>query len=276
MYVSIYLIHWKEVIILHQPIKVFIADDESAIRNGLTHIVSARPFDTEIVGTADNGRDALSGILQLKPDIAIMDIHMPEIDGLDVIQNAKEHNIATRFLILSGYQDFLFAQRAITYGVKSYFLKPLNIVDFRATFQQQCDEIRSMYLTHIPSFTNDSLHNSTLQTSTIAKFSTNSIIQTAKDYIQNNLHRNIKTKELADLVNLSESYFSIYFKDKTGINFRDYILTARMNYAKILLKSKKESIGEIAYLTGYQDYRSFSRAFKNETGLSPSEYIHTV
>lgn len=102
----------------------------------------------------------------------------------------------------------------------------------------------------------------------------NPIIKSAKKYIEENINRIIKAKDVAAHVNLSESYFTIYFKEKTGVNFRDYILKTKMDYAKSLIKSKKNNIGEIAYLTGYQDYRSFSRAFKNETGMSPSDYMN--
>ena len=74
-----------------------------------------------------------------------------------------------------------------------------------------------------------------------------------------------KAKDVAATVNLSESYFTIYFKTKTGQNFRDYVLNARTDLAKKLLLEQRLSISEIAYATGYQDYRSFSRAFKNVT-----------
>ncbi|MDE7007818.1 MAG: AraC family transcriptional regulator, partial [Lachnospiraceae bacterium] len=102
------------------------------------------------------------------------------------------------------------------------------------------------------------------------------IIHIAKEYIQNNLGSNIKAKDVARQVHLSESYFTIYFKNKTGINFRDYLLNARMKLAQKLLASKDANIGEIAYQIGYQDYRSFSRAFKNEIGMSPSEYMNSL
>ena len=81
---------------------------------------------------------------------------------------------------------------------------------------------------------------------------------------------------MAAQVNLSETYFAIYFKDKTGVNFRDYLLQVRMAYAKQMFKARVANISEIAYRTGYQDYRSFSRAFKNETGMTPSEYQNSV
>jgi two-component system response regulator YesN len=110
----------------------------------------------------------------------------------------------------------------------------------------------------------------------VASSEKNGIIRTAKEYVMNNLDKNIKAKDVADQVHLSESYFSIYFKEKTGINFRDFILNARISTALKLLKSQDINISEIAYRVGYGDYRSFSRAFKNETGMTPSEYQNSM
>ena len=100
----------------------------------------------------------------------------------------------------------------------------------------------------------------------------NRLIRTAKEYIRDHLSSNLKARDVAAQVNLSEAYFTIYFKEKTGVNFRDYLLHARIEQAKRLLRSQNVNVSEVAYRTGYQDYRSFSRAFKHETGLTPSEY----
>ena len=102
------------------------------------------------------------------------------------------------------------------------------------------------------------------------------IIRQAKEYIRSHLDCNIKAKDVAALVGLSEAYFTIYFKNHSGVNFRDYILSEKMEYAKSLICAQNCSITEIAYQIGYQDYRSFSRAFKNTVGMSPSEYLNAA
>ena len=513
------------------PITIIIADDESAIRNGLCEIVESMGPNISVSGSAADGKTALDLIRELNPDIAIMDICMPELDGLDVIRIASEEQLSTKFLILSGYGDFEYAQRAIRYGVKSYFLKPLNLTEFKEVFTTQCEEImklresgelissrefsslvdssRTLFLNQLiqrrtfkaddiseklrllhlslqntsccavifslrmepdsspaiapellsgipdgfphetwlysdnqavsivnlsdagdsrfreiirqavgkfsdagfsakagigsvvehpglagvsysialealsyriydtdsdlfdsssinrerPSFSSESIDykplihavthqdreciidyvdtffNSMLAVrmpppnyimgmcmyllmnlqkqlellysdlsldfelsysqfyhfDSIEQLRTwivemltdysrllssnftdrNGIIQTARDFILNNLDKNIRARDVAEQVHLSESYFTIYFKNKTGTNFRDYVLTARINLAKKLLASGDANISEIAWKVGYQDYRSFSRAFKNETGMSPSDYMNS-
>ncbi len=517
------------------PVTIVIADDESAIRNGLNQIIKNLDMNVSVVGCAENGRAALELIREFHPDIAVIDISMPEMSGLDVIKTCIEEKLSVSFLILSGYENFEYAQRAIRYGVKSYFLKPLNLAEFRDVLTSQCrkileargkdamvprnripgllDSSRTLLLTQLiqnrfpktgdiadeldvlhlslknirscvvvflfvpgpdredslsdldplflsgiferysaeswiyaenqivslinventadplfrdaileairklsregyrmkagigsimenlstaqlsyssalealsyriydtdcclfdsnginrerPSFSAENIDYGPLVhavaqrssekiadyvdaffasifaakmpppnyvlgmciyllvnlqkqletlyphvsrdfefsydklyqfesikqlqqwiTDILIDFSRllavtavdkDNIIHTAKEYIQNNLSKNIKAKDVAKQVHLSESYFTIYFKNKTGTNFRDYLLNARMQLARRLLASKDTNIGEIAYRVGYQDYRSFSRAFKNETGMSPSEYMNSL
>lgn len=98
------------------------------------------------------------------------------------------------------------------------------------------------------------------------------VIDKAKKYVKDNLLKNIRTKDIASFVNLSESYFTAYFKQKTGVNLRDYLLNCKIDYAKSRILEDKATISEIAYELSYTDYRSFSRAFKNVTSMTPSEY----
>jgi len=98
------------------------------------------------------------------------------------------------------------------------------------------------------------------------------LISRAKEYIREHMDQNIRARDVASVVNLSETYFTSYFKAKTGENFRDYVIREKMNLAMKLMKEKGMNVSEAAEATGYQDYRSFSRAFKNCTGMSPSEF----
>lgn len=98
------------------------------------------------------------------------------------------------------------------------------------------------------------------------------IIEKAKDYINKNIFKKIKADEVAAHVNLSENYFTVYFKEKTHENFSDYIINLKMINAKNLLKASNKSINEISFLLGYEDYRSFNRVFKKYTGKTPTEF----
>lgn len=98
------------------------------------------------------------------------------------------------------------------------------------------------------------------------------IIQKAVDYIQIHILENPKIEDIARSVHLSTSYFAIYFKKKTSINLRDYMLQRKMEYARASLLLPDTQVTELAYQLGYNDYRSFSRAFKNISGITPSDF----
>jgi len=106
--------------------KVLIADDEKNIRDGLKAILDWSDLGYEIVGEASNGEEAVNSILNLNPDVVLMDIHMPKFYGIEAIKNVKERGFQGEFIILSGYSDFTYAQSAMRYGVEFYLTKPID------------------------------------------------------------------------------------------------------------------------------------------------------
>ena len=107
-------------------IKLLIVDDERIIRETIASLIDWDSLGIFLIGTAENGIEAYNRILDDYPDIVLTDIKMPGLSGLDLIQRIKEINPDTQFVILSGYGEFKFAQRAMQYGVKHYLLKPCN------------------------------------------------------------------------------------------------------------------------------------------------------
>ncbi|WP_195265504.1 response regulator [Clostridium sp. 1001275B_160808_H3] len=107
-------------------LKVLIIDDEPYVREGLKHVINWRENGFEICGEAADGDEGYSKILGLKPDIILIDIQMPGKLGLDIIKDFKESGIKGKFIVISGYSNFEYAQKAIKYGVKEYLLKPID------------------------------------------------------------------------------------------------------------------------------------------------------
>lgn len=103
-----------------------LADDEELILKRLENAVDWSELNIRIVSLAQNGKEALDAILSYRPDLAVIDIRMPELNGLEVIKRTKKAGIQTDFILLSGYDDFSYAQTAIRYGAKAYLLKPVN------------------------------------------------------------------------------------------------------------------------------------------------------
>lgn len=113
--------------------KVLIVDDEALIRTGLRCIVDWNECGFEICGEASNGEDALAFIKENRPELVLMDIRMPKLPGLEVVRYCHENSLPTRFIIISGYSDFKYAQEAIRYGVENYLTKPIDDEELLAT-----------------------------------------------------------------------------------------------------------------------------------------------
>lgn len=114
-----------------EQLKLLIADDEENIRNGLKCIINWNELGFKFCGEASNGKDAVSQIIDLHPDLVILDIKMPGLTGIEVISQIKEYctqnnKKSPEFLILSGFSDFEYAQKTLNLGAKGYILKPVD------------------------------------------------------------------------------------------------------------------------------------------------------
>ncbi|RTY86227.1 AraC family transcriptional regulator [Flavobacterium sp. RSP15] len=97
-------------------------------------------------------------------------------------------------------------------------------------------------------------------------------VEKANNFIKENLRTKIQLKEVADLVNMSESAFSHFFKKSTRSSFSDYITDLRLGLAAKLLFESEESIKEICYESGFNNISNFNRTFKRKLGLTPSDF----
>lgn len=105
---------------------LLIADDEKNIRDGLKCILDWETLGFTLCGEAANSEETLSLILKKNPSLVLLDIRMPKLSGIDIIRIAREQGYNGRFIILSGYSDFSYAQAAIRYGVEYYLTKPID------------------------------------------------------------------------------------------------------------------------------------------------------
>ena len=122
--------------------KVLIADDESIIRNGIRSTVDWKRLGLEAVDTASNGPEAYGKIVAWKPDIVLIDIKMPGMDGLEIIARSPPDVPPWAYVILSGYGEFPFAQKALQLGVRHYLLKPVDRELLEKTLAEVRDRVR--------------------------------------------------------------------------------------------------------------------------------------
>lgn len=109
--------------------KVIIVDDEEEVRKGIIKKIDWPKYNFEVIGEAENGREAVDLMEETIPDVVITDITMPLMDGLELSSLIQELFPTVKTVILTGFNDFKFAQQAIKYGVVDYLLKPVHPSD---------------------------------------------------------------------------------------------------------------------------------------------------
>ena len=129
--------------------KVLIVDDEVFVRKGLQKLIPWEEFQFTIAGEAKHGGEALEMMKSLSPDLVITDIMMPVLDGLGLIRSVTEGEggmPVPEFIIISGYNEFKYAQQAIRYGVQDYILKPIDVKEMEETLVRLAGTIRKKRL----------------------------------------------------------------------------------------------------------------------------------
>lgn len=106
--------------------KVLIIDDEPNVRAGIKMLIPWKDCGFEVIGEAEDGQEGLMKILSLQPELVLIDIRMPGLSGLEVVGQARSSGYQGKFIITTGYSDFPCAQKAISLGVSTYLLKPID------------------------------------------------------------------------------------------------------------------------------------------------------
>lgn len=237
-----------------KKLRVLLVDDEIIIREGFKKLFDWEAHDCEVIGEAADGMEALAQIDALQPDIVIMDINIPVMNGLKVIQMSKIKHPEMAFVIVSGYDDFSYCREALRLQITDYILKPVNYQEFGTCI----DNLKiSMFENRTTEETDEQEEHTIL-----------GIVRYMQEYLTEEISLNV----LAEEFHLSASYISQLFKNEIGVNFLAYLTNIRMEQAKKLLLSTPLSIAEVSERSGYGDYRVFTKAFKKSEGVTPSQY----
>ena len=116
--------------------RIVVVEDENSIRNGLVRMLPKLKETYEVVGCASDGKEGMEVVNRTRPDLIIMDIQMPQMNGLDMLEVLREKHVQCRVIVLTAYSDFAYAKKAIDLGIENYLLKPLKIPELKKTLEQ--------------------------------------------------------------------------------------------------------------------------------------------
>ena len=248
--------------------RVLLVDDEQIERMALAKKIDRYYGDKVNIYHAVNGREAVDMCSDHKNDIIIMDISMPEMNGVMAAKYIRQIDDKCSIIFLTAYDDFEYARNAIKIRALDYLLKPCDINDLLAVMDmaiqkldRECD---------FKGNTKENKHERKREN--VKNFDEQTTIKYLREYVENNYTFDISMQEVAEDMGYSDAYFSKLFKQYFNQNFTAYLTEYRIKKAKELLTDTNNSIKDISRMVGYEDSNYFAKIFKRIVGEIPSKF----
>lgn len=256
---------------------LLVVDDTPIIRTTIAQVVS-RDTSFSPVLQAANGVEAVALARQHRPDIILMDIKMPGLDGLQASAIIKAEQPQSRIIILSAYDEFSYVQGALKIGAVDYLLKPVRPATLLTLLAQVSEGLSvERERAHAERLASVEHVNTMVSTNASTFVASHDPIQQALDYIEQNHQRpDISLSDVAEAVNLSPSHLAHLLKERVGVSYKQQLTSLRMKAAKHLLRTTNLTINAIGEAVGYQNATNFYRLFNRETGMTPAEFRRQV
>ncbi len=285
--------------------KLLIVDDEPLIRKGILTLVDFEKLGITDAYEASNGTEGLRLFIQHAPQLILLDINLPVMNGLELAQAIKAHDSQAKIAMITGYDYVDYAISALKIGVDDYILKPVSkqdVTDVIAKLIQRYEsertnrEIQNVVsaLIHesLDSNSNNNEKSSTLSDSTTPSLSKSSqeasnstysseATESTRHRLQVLIDQSLSSPELsltsvAHNLGYAPNYLSSLFKNLFGVPFQEYVLSHRLEKAKLLLLTTSLKNYEIAERVGFEDVNYFNTRFKLKYGVSPKQYVTQV
>lgn len=247
--------------------RILLADDEPIERIVASKLLQRNFEDQLEIVVAENGREAVQLFFEKECQIAILDIEMPGINGLDAAEQIRKADADANIIFLTAYDEFSYARRAISVRAMEYLLKPVSEAELTATIEEAihlCE--RSGRRQHVVEnghiFEEEKQENIRLS----------AVADKIRDYIDTHYQEDIALQDVAGALNYSDAYFCKMFKQCFGKGFIVYLSEYRIEKAKELLADLAINIKDISAKVGYRDSNYFAKVFKRVTGETPTDY----
>lgn len=228
--------------------RILVADDEQASGDIIRFFIQKHGLLLEIVGQTTRGDETVEAVNRLHPDIVFLDIEMPALNGLQVMEELRRtYARDITFIIITAYDSFAYIQKALRLGAKDFLLKPI-------LYDQFCEAMERVLG---------------------YRYSENPLVNRLMEFIDQHYAQELHLSDCARALATSESNVVRLFKKYLNTNFSAYYNEVRINKAKALLAGG-HPIKEAAAMVGYNNLNYFYRIFKAQLGVTPKEYLNQI
>ena len=263
----------------NETYKVLLADDEQIERMALAKRLHKHFGDSLVIWQAADGNEAVRLCFKERCQIVIMDISMPELNGVEAAEQIRRLDEDCEIIFLTAYDEFSYAKRAIAIHALDYLLKPCEEEELTAVMEeavgriQKREQFEKLHMEQeMPEETGAEMPEPDLEEEPDEPDRLGQAAEKIRRYIRKNYMKDISMQDAARMMNYSDAYFCKLFKQCFDQNFTTYLTNFRINEAKRLLKDRNISVKDAGMKVGYYDSNYFAKVFKRVTGMIPSEY----
>ena len=263
----------------NETYKVLLADDEQIERMALAKRLHKHFGDSLVIWQAADGNEAVRLCFKERCQIVIMDISMPELNGVEAAEQIRRLDEDCEIIFLTAYDEFSYAKRAIAIHALDYLLKPCEEEELTAVMEeavgriQKREQFEKLHMEQeMPEETGAEMPEPDLEEEPDEPDRLGQAAEKIRRYIRKNYMKDISMQDAARMMNYSDAYFCKLFKQCFDQNFTAYLARFRINEARRLLQDKNASVREVSMLVGYYDANYFANVFKRIAGMNPSEY----
>lgn len=255
--------------------RILVADDEPIERLVVTKkLQKFFPGQLEIF-QAVNGREAAEIFERENCDIALLDIEMPGMNGLEASELIREKNRECSIVFLTAFDEFSYAKRAISVKALDYLLKPADDGELQTVIEEamQISERRRKGASLEAAGREADVRRMEPGEGENPEITRISVVaDKIRHYIELHYQEDVSLQDLAGMMEYSDAYFCKIFKQCFDKSFIMYLSEFRMEKAKELLEDTMVNIKDVSSRVGYRDSNYFAKVFKRMTGNTPSEY----